>query len=81
MKRFIFVLAALLFVFSQTAHSQSSLEGQDITEWKFHDEIVEGVTVGPDGTGIRVRPTGKSRSLIKVRGHFVREMIKSVEDI
>jgi hypothetical protein len=37
--------------------------------------------VRPDGELTVVRKKGKQRSLIRVRQHFVPEMLKSVEDI
>jgi len=56
-------------------------EPGDVTEYTFPDEHLVGEIVGPGGTGITVGPKGESRSLIRVRGHFVREMIRSVEEI
>lgn len=54
---------------------------QDITEYKFTDENVVGGLVGIDEVRIDVRGQGKTRSLIRVKGHFIPEMLKSVENI
>jgi len=55
--------------------------GQDVTEYRFLDEGVFGEVIGPGGVGITVRRPGSQRSLIRVRAHFVPEMLKSVEHI
>ena len=54
---------------------------QDVTEYKFTDESVVGGLVGIDEVTITSRPRGRERSLIRVRGHFVPEMLRSVEDL
>ena len=54
---------------------------EDVTEYRFDDDIVEGDLLQPDGIMDMVRRPGVNRSLVKVRGHFVPEMLKSVENI
>jgi hypothetical protein len=51
------------------------------TEYTFDDDVVTGDLVRPDGELIVKRKTGKERSLIRVRKHFIPEMLKSVEDL
>ncbi len=51
------------------------------TEYSFDDDVVTGDLVRPDGELTVVRKKGKQRSLIRVRQHFIPEMLKSVEDI
>jgi hypothetical protein len=81
MKRIAAFACALLFVaLSSVSWAQDEYE-KGVTEYKFLDENVLGDLVGPGGVGITVRKPGKSRSLIKVRKHFVPEMFKSVENI
>lgn len=53
----------------------------DTTEYRFDDDVVLGDLVRPDDADIVVRRRGKERSLIKVRTHFIPEMLKSVEDL
>jgi hypothetical protein len=55
--------------------------GTDVTEYRFDDEAVLGGLIGPGGEGIVVRRPGRHKSLIKIRGHFVPEVLKSVEHI
>lgn len=79
MKRFIKLLVATMFLLATT--SVFAQEFADTTEYSFDDDVVEGDLVRPDGEMTVVRKQGKQRSLIKVRQHFVPEMLKSVEDI
>ena len=79
MKRFGSLVIAVIFMLS--ASLVSAQDYADTTEYSFDDDVVEGDLVRPDGEMTVVRKQGKQRSLIKVRQHFVPEMLKSVEDI
>jgi hypothetical protein len=79
MKRFSILVTVLLFSLGATL--VSAQDYADSTEYSFDDDVVEGDLVRPDGEMTVVRKQGKQRSLIKVRQHFVPEMLKSVEDI
>ncbi len=50
-------------------------------EFNFTDELVTGQLVRPDGESTRVRRRGPGISLIRIREHFVPEMLKSVENL
>lgn len=50
-------------------------------EFNFTDELVQGQLVRPDGETSRVRRRGTGISLIRIREHFVPEMLKSVENL
>jgi hypothetical protein len=50
-------------------------------EFNFTDELVQGQLVRPDGETTRVRRRGAGISLIRIREHFVPEMLKSVENL
>ncbi len=88
MKRFV-VLAAFAGVslfgsaaFAQTASATSTGSGGARTqEFNFTDELVQGQLVRPDGESSRVRRRGAGISLIRIREHFVPEMLKSVENL
>ena len=79
MKRFSMLVIILMFSLCGTL--VCAQEYSDSTEYSFDDDVVEGDLVRPDGEMTVVRKQGKQRSLIKVRQHFVPEMLKSVEDI
>lgn len=94
MKRVIAILA--LSVVPCTAFAQDDMPsageamggsgGGDVvykkeTEYDFEADDVEGNLVKPDEANIGAEQHGKTSSLIKIRGDFVPEMLKSVEDI
>ena len=51
------------------------------TTYNFDDDIVTGDLVRPDGEMALARRRGRASSLIRVREHFVPEMLKSVENL
>lgn len=55
--------------------------GGNTTEYNFEDDIVQGDLVRPDGEMAMARRSGRRSSLIRVREHFIPEMLKSVEDL
>ncbi len=82
MKRFIGILFGLaLFVSAGIAFAQGDVKYAEKTEYSFDDDVVTGDLVRPDGELTIVRKKGKERSLIRVRQHFIPEMLKSVENL
>lgn len=55
--------------------------GGDTTTYDFEDDLVTGDLVRPDGEMLNVRRRGSRSSLIRIREHFVPEMLKSVENL
>lgn len=51
------------------------------TTYDFEDDLVQGDLVRPDGENLMVRRRGARESLIKIREHFVPELLKSVENL
>jgi hypothetical protein len=80
MKRVLAFVAAGVFLLSLGSAS-AQVQYAERTEYSFDDDVVQGDLVRPDGELTVVRKKGKQRSLIRVRQHFVPEMLKSVEDI
>jgi hypothetical protein len=60
-----------------TAHAQDS----GSTSYDFEDDLVQGDLVRPDGENLMVRRKGARESLIKIREHFIPELLKSVENL
>ncbi len=60
-----------------------SVHAQDdaATTYDFEDNLVTGDLVRPDGELLNVRRRGRRASLIRVREHFIPEMLKSVENL
>lgn len=55
--------------------------GGSATTYDFEDDLVQGDLVRPDGENLMVRRRGARESLIKIREHFVPELLKSVENL
>jgi hypothetical protein len=53
----------------------------ETTTYDFEDDLVQGDLVRPDGELLNVRRRGRRASLIRVREHFIPEMLKSVENL
>ena len=88
MKRGILVLVAFgcLTLGTSTAFAQDTSEvrtegGQRTQSFNFEDELVSGQLVRPDGDATRIRRRNSVNSLIRIRQHFVPEMLKSVENL
>ena len=62
---------------SSVAHAQDGAE----TTYDFEDDLVSGDLVRPDGEMLTARRRGRRASLIRVREHFIPEMLKSVENL
>ena len=80
------VSALSLGVLSQTAAAQEANPpagggGGSATTYDFDDDLVQGDLVRPDGENLMVRRRGARESLIKIREHFVPELLKSVENL
>jgi hypothetical protein len=59
----------------------STASAQESTTYDFEDDLVTGDLVRPDGEMLQVRRRGRRASLIRVREHFIPEMLKSVENL
>lgn len=70
-------LAIAGFSFGSAASAQ---EGE-ATTYDFDDDLVQGDLVRPDGELLNARRRGRRASLIRVREHFIPEMLKSVENL
>lgn len=66
-----------LFVSTGPASAQDG----EATTYDFEDDLVQGDLVRPDGELLNVRRRGRRASLIRVREHFIPEMLKSVENL
>lgn len=63
------------------AEAQDGGGGGGQTSYNFEDDLVQGDLVRPDGENLMVRRRGARESLIKIREHFVPELLKSVENL
>lgn len=74
---------AMVFGFGLAPSSAEAQDpaGGDATTYDFEDDLVSGDLVRPDGEMLSVRRRGRRQSLIRIREHFIPEMLKSVEDL
>lgn len=79
------LLAVILFGLSfvaTPAMAQDAAGGDaGTTTYDFEDDLVTGDLVRPDGELLNVRRRGSRSSLIRIREHFIPEMLKSVENL
>lgn len=61
--------------------SRAAAQEGETTTYDFEDDLVQGDLVRPDGEMLNVRRRGRRASLIRVREHFIPEMLKSVENL
>lgn len=74
------IVVVLAVVFCVALPSLGSAQ-DDATTYDFEDDLVSGDLVRPDGELLNVRRRGRRSSLIRIREHFIPEMLKSVEDL
>jgi len=74
------VVAALSAV-TVPAAAQAAQSGDNTTSYDFEDDLVQGDLVRPDGENLMVRRRGARESLIRIREHFIPELLKSVENL
>lgn len=75
---FVCLVGATLFMGTAAVGDESLL---DVTQYELEDANVEGGLPGTNGAQVLVRPEERERSLVRVRTHFVPEMLKPVEAI
>jgi hypothetical protein len=82
---FVALLLAAAPVAAQEAEAPAAAPGGggggDATTYDFEDDLVQGDLVRPDGENLMVRRRGARESLIRVREHFISELLKSVENL
>ncbi len=83
MKKLLIVVGMLGLSSAAVVPSVSAQDqgGDAATTYDFEDDLVTGDLVRPDGELLNVRRRGRRASLIRVREHFIPEMLKSVENL
>lgn len=78
-KLFAIILFGILFAAAPALAQDAG--GGETTTYDFEDDLVTGDLVRPDGEMLNVRRRGSRSSLIRIREHFIPEMLKSVENL
>ena len=81
MKNLLLVGIIALFTLAGSSVLAEDRFENGVTEYRMDKENVHGEVVGPNGDIVTGRQQAKQHSLIKVRGNFIPQMLKSVEDI
>jgi hypothetical protein len=68
-------------VFGQEREGQAVRDTPSSRVLTFNDELVAGSLVRPDETPVRGNRRGRGISLLRLREHFVQEMLKTVENL
>ena len=78
MKKLLALVLVTIWVFSAAG---AMAQDDNSTNYDFEDDLVQGDLVRPDGENLMVRRRGARESLIKIREHFIPELLKSVENL
>jgi hypothetical protein len=78
---FAFVVMSAGVAVPAMAQDAAPAGGENTTSYDFEDDLVQGDLVRPDGENLMVRRKGARESLIRIREHFVPELLKSVENL
>ncbi|MGB0678516.1 MAG: hypothetical protein ACPGUV_02515 [Polyangiales bacterium] len=68
-------------VAAQAPAAAAGAEPAKQTTYSFEDDLVTGDLVRPEGETLVGRTRGRRSTLIRIREHFVPEMLKSVENL
>jgi hypothetical protein len=74
-------LAIIFLVLALGVAAPVAAQEDNTTNYDFEDDLVQGDLVRPDGENLMVRRRGARESLIRIREHFVPELLKSVENL
>jgi hypothetical protein len=72
---------ALVFASTSPAHAQDADKNKKVRTFDFSGDEIDGELVKPDGEFIDPRKFANHTSLIRIRRDFIKEIIKSAEDL
>lgn len=75
------VLAAPLSAFAQGKGKQPKEEPKKVKSYDFTGDEIDGELVKPDGDFLDTRKFASHTSLIRLRTNFIKEILKSAEDL
>ena len=77
--------ALMLFAFASPAAAQDAGDAKEgekkVKTYDFTGDEIDGDVIKPDGDFIDTRGTAEFASLIKIRQDFIKEILKSAEDL
>ena len=87
MKRALFasIIAALALAFAAPGVAQAQNKGKKVSKkvktYDFSGDTIDGALVKPNGVQVDARTFASHTSLIKIRTNFIKEILKSAEDL
>jgi len=76
----LFAVAAMVFA-APNAEAQDKEEPKKVKTYDFSGDDIDGDLVKPDGDFIDPRKFANHTNLIRIRKDFIKEIIKSAEDL
>jgi hypothetical protein len=73
--------AAMLFSASASAQDKDADAEKKVKTYDFTGDEIDGELIKPDGDFIDTRGTADFASLIRIRQDFIKEILKSAEDL
>lgn len=80
MAAFVLAVGGFAFAAEETVEKDGVIYKKKTT-YDFEDDVVEGELVRPEGEFIDSKRKSKHSSLIRIREHFIPEMLRTVNDI
>lgn len=74
-------LAMSLLVPAMPAQAQGKKDEQKVKSYDFSGDDIEGDLIKPDGDIVDTRSFASHTSLIRIRKDFIKEILKSAEDL
>jgi hypothetical protein len=76
------VVASFLLAASGPAFAQAKGDAKaKVKVYDFSGDTIEGDLIKPEGSTVDARDFAKHSSLIRIRKHFIEEILKSAEDL
>jgi hypothetical protein len=75
------VAAVSLSLAAPVAFAQGNADKQKVKEYDFSGDTIDGDLIRPDGETLDSRDFASHTSLIRIRKDFIKEIVKSAEDL
>lgn len=77
----LFVATAFVLAAASPALAQKTDPKAKVKVYDFSGDTIEGDLIKPEGSTVDARDFAKHSSLIRIRKHFIEEILKSAEDL
>lgn len=77
----IIAVIALGFTLPATVMAQNKADAEKVKTYDFSGDTIDGDLLKPDGDVVDTRQFANHSSLIRIRKDFIKEILKSAEDL